>query len=101
MEYSIDTSKPFVQNWSAKGPERILQNVFNLLNTWRYEVAYDRTLGMKTNILDKPQDVAVAAYTAEVYRLVSEYEPRARVKEVQFVGINDEGNMEFKVVLEI
>ncbi len=88
-------------NWTAKGVERILQNVKNLMNTWRYEIAYDRTLGIDPAILDMPQDKAIARYTAEIYRLVNTNEPRANVKSVTYTGSDGEGNMNFKVVVEI
>jgi len=101
MIIEIDTSKPVQLNWDASGIERIAQNVRNLISTWRYEVAYNRTLGIDTSILDKPADVAAALYIAEIYRLISDYEPRATVKEVQITGINDEGNMQFRVVIEV
>ena len=101
MEYAIDTGQTLNINWSAADVERILQNVRNLISTWKYEVAYNRIMGIDSAILDQPLDIAVVKYTAEVYRLVTNYEPRAKVKEVNFVGLDDDGNMQFKVVLEI
>ena len=81
--------------------ERIIQNVENLISTWKYEVAYNRVMGMDPTLLDQPLDIAVARYTSEVYRLVADYEPRAKVKEVAFTGLDDEGNMQFKVVIDV
>lgn len=101
MQYEIDTSKPINLNWNAKGDERILQNVINLINTWKYEVAYNRNKGIETSIVDKTHDVSAALYVAEVFRVVGEYEPRATVKEVKYVGVDDNGNMQFKVVVDI
>jgi len=101
LEYFIDTGQPHNINWSASDEQRIIQNVQNLINTWKYEVAYNRVMGMDPTLLDQPLDIAVAMYTSEVFRLVSDYEPRAKVTEVGFSGIDDDGNMQFKVVLEI
>lgn len=101
MQYEIDTSKPVNLNWNAKADERILQNVINLINTWKYEVAYNRLKGIETDTIDKPHDVTAALYVAEVYRVVGEYETRAEVKEVTFKGIDDSGNMQFRVVVDI
>jgi len=101
MQYTINTSRPLQLNFGAKGNERILQNVYNLINTFRYEVAYNRTLGIDPAIFDKPLDTAITLYTAEVFRIVSDYEPRAEVKSVNFTGIDTDGNMEFEVVVEI
>lgn len=100
MVHTIDTSKKDL-NWTAKGAERILQNVINLINTWRYEIAFNRTKGIDPAIQDKPLDGAIAEYTAEIYRVVSDHELRATVKEVQFTGLDNEGNFNFKVVVDI
>lgn len=101
MIIAIDTSKPVQLNWAARDEERIAQNVRNLINTWRYEVPFGRTMGVDASILDKPSDIAAALYMAEVHRLVTDYEPRATVKEVQYSGIDDQGNMQFRVVIEV
>jgi len=101
MEYILDTSQNVDLNWAAKDDERIAQNILNLLRTWRYEVGFDRTRGLDPAILDKPMSEAVALYTAEIYRLVADYEPRAMLKSVTFSGADDEGNLQVKVVVEI
>jgi len=101
MEYTINSSHPITLDFRAKGNERILQNVYNLINTFRYEVAYNRTMGIDPTIFDKPKDIAAALYSAEVFRLISDYEPRATVKSVNYIDIDDDGNMSFEVVVEI
>jgi hypothetical protein len=101
MKHEIDTSKPLELNWAAKDEERIIQNVRNLISTWRYEVAYDRTKGLDPGIMDKPTVEASAQYISEIYRLVEDYEPNAEVKSVTPIGIDDEGQIDFKVVIEI
>lgn len=101
MQYEINTSQMGKLNWNAKGDRRILQNIYNLITTWRYEVAYDRTKGLDPSILYLPKDDAVALYTAEVYRLIETYQPNVQVVSVDFIGIDQEGNMDFKVVVEI
>jgi phage baseplate assembly protein W len=101
VELVIDTSAPAALDWAAAGVARIAQNVRNLISTFRYEVAYDRTLGIDPALLDKPAETAAAQYIAEVYRVVSLYEPRAMVKDVRFTGVDTDGNMQFQVVVEI
>lgn len=101
MQVIIDTSNQFKLNWTVKGFERIIQNVFNLLNIWRYEVTYDRTLGLDTSLIDLPVDLASAKYIAEVYRIVPLYEPRANVIEVKYLGVDTDGQMQFRVVIEV
>lgn len=100
MDHTLNTSNTMQIDWTASGEKRITQNVLNLISTWRYEIGYNRTMGINTEILDKPADVAASLYAAEVYRIVEEYEPRARVKEVRFHGIVD-GNINSEVVIEI
>ena len=100
MEYTIDTSNTEL-NWNATDEERIVQNVLNLIRTFRYEVGYDRTRGITPAVVDKPLEEAVMIYTAEIYRVVELYEPRATVKSVNFTGLDDDGNMQFRVVIDI
>lgn len=88
-------------DWSAKGVNRVAQNVYNLITTIRYEVAYDRTLGLTAAFVDKPLPIAISEATAEIYEIVSEREPRATVQDVEFIGTDNEGNMQFKVVIDV
>ena len=101
MEYVIDTSRRTNLNWNASGSERIIQNVSNIINTWKYEVAFNREMGVLADIIDNPKDSAAALYISEIYRVVSEFEPRAEVKEIEFIDIDENGNMQFKVVINI
>lgn len=101
MLVEIDTSKEYTLNWSAKEHERVAQNVRNLISTFRYEVGYDRTKGLDPTIIEKPYDDAVALFISEVYRLVDSYEPNATVESVTPIGVDQEGNINFKVVISI
>ena len=101
MQYTIDTSQKMNINWNATGKEKIVQNVFNLINTFKFEVAYNREKGISPDILDKPINVLAAGYIAEVYRLVEDYESRAKVESVKFIGADDNGNAQFKVVIDV
>jgi phage baseplate assembly protein W len=96
----IDTPQEVRLDWGAKGSKRVAQNVSNLLNTLNYEVAYDRTLGLNSEIIHKPSGALAALYTAEVYRVVQDYEPRAIVQSVQVKGVTDDGNIDSLVVIE-
>lgn len=101
LEYVIDTGSITPLAWGAKGKERIVQNVANLIRTYQYEVAYNRLLGINPDIIDKNAEEAFALYTAEVYRVVSTFEPRATVKSVEPVSIDKEGNISARVVIEV
>ena len=98
--YTIDTSDPNL-DWQASSDERIIQNVLNLIRTFRYEVGYDRTRGINPDVVDKPLQEAIALYTSEIFRVVDLYEPRATVNSVKFIDVDSEGNMQFKVAIEI
>lgn len=100
MRYIIETLQNSNLNWNAKGDERILQNISNLLNTWRYEVAYDRTKGLDPAILDLPQADAIALYVSEIYRLIETYQPSVKVVSVEYIGSTEQFNLQFKVVIE-
>ena len=91
----------YVLDWAAKGINRIAQNVFNLISTIKYEVAYDRTLGMDSSYVDKPSPVATAQAIAQVYDIIAEREPRASVESVNFKSIDDAGNVQLEVVIDI
>ena len=88
-------------DWTVKGTTKIAQNVLNLLKTFRYEVAYDRTLGMPKDYIDLPIDQAIPNVTAAVYELIRGKEPRANLLEFNFRGIDKGGNMLFEVVIEV
>jgi phage baseplate assembly protein W len=101
MRFEIQTSDSPSIDWAAKGADEIVQNVFNLLNTGKYEVAYDRTLGISRDFVDMPLTEAVALVTAQIYDVIAEREPRANVEEVTFTGVSDTGDLNFKVVIEV
>lgn len=101
MQYIINTGDSTPLDWGATGDNRVIQNVRNLFSTWRYEVAFDRTKGVDPSIMDRPAPEAAALYMAEMPRLVNTYEPRAKFVSADWMGLDDEGNLIFRVVIEI
>lgn len=99
--YEIDTGQRFKINWNAKGSARILQNVVNLLNTYRYEVAYARTIGIDLKWKDRPSREAAAILANDIINLISTKEPRAKVRKVEYLGTTATGDLSMKVVVEI
>lgn len=61
---TVSTAQAEGLNWNAKGTERKVQNVLNILRTYKGEVAYNRPLGISSDIIDKPID-EVRAILAE------------------------------------
>ncbi len=96
MEYIVSNEQ--LINWSAKGNERILQNVNNILNTIQFEVPYSRKMGRNPKNIDSITAKTRYALIEETYDLIEKYEPRAVVKDVKIENIN---NPIIKVVVEI
>lgn len=101
MEITIQSSDAPAVDWGATGTDEIAQNVFTLINTYKYEVAYDRTLGIRRDFVDQPLPVAIPLAIAQIYSVIEEREPRAKVKDVSFLSVDKDGNMAFKVVIDI
>lgn len=97
MNYTISNKKSI--NWNAKGHDRILQNISNILSIYKYEVAYDRTFGRNPQNIDKPLNKSLSAIITETYDLIKDYEPRAIVKDV--IVENSDADIVIKVVVEI
>lgn len=96
-EYTIYSNRDI--DWNARGIDRVLQNIVNLLNTFRYEVAYDRIIGRDPANIDRPLEKIIPAIIAETYDLIEEYEPRVKVKNVEV--LQDSEGPVIKVVVDI
>lgn len=97
MDYTVNSNTTSI-NWSAKGNERILQNINNILNTIKYEVPYDRLMGRDPKNIDSFLNKSKYAIMEETYNLINTYEPRANVKSVTIEGVE---NPVIKVVVTI
>lgn len=100
MQVTINTA-PVAQDWSAKGKQRIIQNVQNLFALTAYEVAYDRTRGLPEDITDAPAGDAVARFSAHAADLLERCEPRARLIRAKPVRLSADGTLIFEVVINI
>ena len=86
-------------NWSLRGNDRIAQNVRNLINTFRYEIPYHRTMGLPCSLIDRPVNVLLEEARVEIAQMLAVYEPRANVQDIQ-CSVNSGGNLVVEVVLE-
>jgi phage baseplate assembly protein W len=86
-------------NWNLHGADRIAQNVRNLINTYRYEIPYHRTMGLPGELIDRPSNALMEEARVEASRMLSIYEPRANVRDVQ-CSLSAAGNIEVEVILE-
>lgn len=64
--------------------EEVLQNVRTLLRTAKYSVPLDRALGITADFLDRPTPVAMARLRVEISEEIERYEPRAKLRVIQF-----------------
>lgn len=85
-------------DWTLKGDDRIAQNVRNLINTFRYEIPYHRTMGLPGSLIDRPSNKLMEDARVEVAQMLSVYEPRANVEDVQ-CSLSGDGNVEIEVTL--
>lgn len=99
MLYNINSNKSYI-NWNATDDERIIQNIINILNTVRYEVAYDRVMGRNPENLDRNFLDVQSLLISETYDLLEEYEPRAKIKNV-FIKQLTNGEIDIEVVVDI
>lgn len=86
-------------DWTATGSDRVAQNVQNLINTYRYEIPYHRTMGMPGSLIDKPGNLLLQEARAEIAQMLAVYEPRANVKDV-LCTVDAGGNAVIEVVLQ-
>lgn len=78
----------------------IYRNLQVLYGSQAGEQALDRDFGIDLDVLDNPQETAMALLAAEYVRKTERYEPRARVERVDWTQSNmKDGNMVPKVVV--
>lgn len=86
-------------NLDATGIDEIYQNLNVLYTTPEGTVPFDREFGINTDILDNPLPIAKGLLIAEYINKTRKYEPRAKVKKVDFEY--REETIVPKVVIEI
>lgn len=101
MLLTIDNSNAKVLDWTAKGTDRIVQNILNILNTYKYEVAYNRDFGISPDILDKDVETMKSIITENLFDNIKKYEPRAILKSVDITEITSDGKITAVIKIEI
>lgn len=100
MELIIDNSNVRL-NWAAKGYDRIVQNILNILNTYKYEVAYERGLGISADILDKDAETVKSIIMENLFDDIKRYEPRATLKTVDVQSVGEDGHITAVITVEV
>lgn len=71
-------------NLNATGDELILQNVANILRTFKGECGLNRKFGISSSTLDKPQMVVQAKLSKEIADQIRDYAPQVKLKNIKF-----------------
>lgn len=98
LEIKIDARK--LNILPATEEEEIMQNVLMILLTPKYSVPLDRAFGLEASIIDAPINHQ-AQLTAQIALAIRQFEPRARLKKVNFGGDMSNGQIVPSVVIEL
>ena len=85
-EYEVFLSPSGVVFMPDNETQEILQNVMTVFLTQKYSVPLDRFFGIEGDFLDEAAGRARAKLQSEIVRAVRKYEPRARVKAIDFAA---------------
>lgn len=78
----------------------VLQNVYTILTTIKGTVALDRSFGITGSRVDRPIQQAQAYMTNDIFRAIRRFEPRAKIKEIQFKA-DMEGKLQAVAEVEV
>lgn len=87
-------------DWNAKGPDRVAQNVRNLLSLTQYEVAYNRLLGMPAGVADQLAEDAARQAAQAAREMIRRFEPRAKVTGIT-PTLDAGGNLQLEVEINL
>lgn len=100
MEYELFLDARDIKIIPANETQEILQNVLMILLTEKYSVPLDREFGIDGRIVDAPIN-QTSRITAAAAQAIRTYEPRARLKRVNFSGDATQGQVISSVIVEI
>lgn len=96
------TSEPAEINFApATELEEVVQNVRTILSTIKNSVPLYREFGVESKYLDYPLNIAQNMLASELARVISKYEPRARLKSCSMSGSAENGTLILIAVVEI
>lgn len=98
---TVSTEQANALNWSAKGTERKVQNVLNILRTYQGEVAYNRSLGISSEIIDKPIDEARAIISEDLITNIEQNVSGVRLISLSVEEAKDTGDISITAVIEV
>lgn len=78
----------------------VSQNLRSIITTPKHSVPMFRDFGLSENIVDSPMNEAAAKIKSEIIMACRKYEPRAKIKRVDFEPGHD-GKLGVKVTFDI
>lgn len=102
MSYTVDTNKEEQININPETvEEEVIQNLWFLYSSIKYDVPLDRALGLNAVYIDRPIETAKALVTMDIYNKTEEYEPRAEIVNIDFSVDYERGVLKPIVEVEI
>ena len=100
MEYELFLDASDIKIIPANETQEVVQNVLMILLTEKYSVPLDREFGINASIVDAPIN-QTSRITAQVATAIRTFEPRARLKKINFSGDAKAGQVISSVVVQI
>lgn len=100
MEYELFLDARDIKIIPASEVQEVLQNVLMILLTEKYSVPMDREFGVDANFVDAPIN-RTSQITAQVANAIRTFEPRARLKKINFSGDMSAGQVISSCIIEI
>lgn len=88
-------------DWEAKGTDRIIQNVKNIIRTRFFEVKFIPMLGINDEFIDSPPQKIKIELPPHIKEVINTYEPRASVQDVRIESCDENGSYIIAVDLEV
>ena len=99
MQYTIDTTTRI--DWQAQGENLTVQNVANIIRTFKYDVGYLRTMGLPRELLDLPLSQSRGRIITAITEQITLYEPNVQIININVISVTSDGNLQVKVVIKI
>lgn len=100
MEYTVFGTLGEI-DFAPDPVKEVLQNVQTIIATKKFSVPLHRDLGLDFTVLDQPLPKAQAGLRTEIIEAIRQFEPRARVRRVEFSGDEAAGYLTPKVTVSV
>lgn len=100
MEYELYLDASDLQIIPQSEVQEVLQNCQTILLTEKYSVPLDRPFGVDGRIVDAPIN-QTSRITAAAAQAIRTFEPRAKLRKINFSGEPNNGHVISSVIIEI